>query len=92
MKKPLRVTPIDDFGQDSFTRAHSDDFDVLYLYSRKAESVHGTVMRLPFVQEINRRYFDYVPQVSEETLAAEYHLKLLKKFERYGQWVHIYRK
>jgi len=49
-------------------------------------------MRLPFVQKISRRYFDYVPQVSEETLAAEYHLRLLKKFERHGQWVHIYGK
>jgi hypothetical protein len=49
-------------------------------------------MRLPFVQEINRRYFDYVPQVPEETVAAEYHLKLLKRFERHGQWVSIYAK
>jgi hypothetical protein len=92
VKKPLRVTPIDDFGQTSFTHAPSDGFDVLYLYSRQPESVHGALMRLPFMQEINRRYFDYVPQVSEETLAAEYHLKLLKKFERHGQWVHIYGK
>src|SRR5262249_23089159 len=90
VKKPLGIVPVDNFGYESFERQPGDAFDILYLYSRKPESVHGALMPLHFVQSLNQRYFDYVPQVSEEALVAKYNLELLRKFELHGQWVHIY--
>jgi hypothetical protein len=90
--KPLLVVPIDGFGEADFSNTPANSFDLLYLYSRKAEAVHRGLMLVPWVQRLNRRYFGYAPQVSDETLAARYHLKLLKQLDRHGQWVRIYAK
>jgi 4-amino-4-deoxy-L-arabinose transferase-like glycosyltransferase len=90
VKQPLAVVAVPDFGEASFADTPGDAFDMLYLYSRKPESVHAILSRLPFVEKLNQRYFDYVPQISEQALVAKYDLKLLKKFEQHGQWVHIY--
>jgi hypothetical protein len=92
VSKPLRVVPIDDFGEANFNQFRQDSFDILYLYSRKGESVRAGLMRFPLVQHLNQRYFDYVPQAPDQALMAHYHLVLLKGFERHGQWVHIYSK
>jgi len=86
----LSVVPVDDFGERSFRDVRPVSFDLLYLYSRKSESVRVGLMRFPLVQQLNQRYFDYVPQVPDQILTSRFHLKLLRSFERHGQWVRIY--
>ena len=41
---------------------------------------------------IQARYFDYRPQFTMEDMIRRYHLGLLARFERRGQWVRIYGK
>jgi 4-amino-4-deoxy-L-arabinose transferase-like glycosyltransferase len=88
--RPLRVIPIEDFGKTSFIEVRPESFDLLYLYSRKSESLRKGVMQIPLVRQLNRRYFDYVPQISDDVLIDHFHLRLMKAFERHGQWVRIY--
>ena len=87
---PLRVIPVQGFTPQEFASVPEDSFDVLYLYSRKWEPSGNWVARFPQWLKIQGRYFDYRPQVAGETLVAHYHLRLLKQFERRGQWVAIY--
>ena len=90
--KPLRVVALEGFTAKDFAPVAAESFDLLYLYSRKWESPDNWLARLPFFQKIQQRYFDYAPQIGEETLKARYGLKLVVDIERHGQWVRIYTK
>ena len=70
----------------------ADSFDLLYLYSRKWEPAHNLLDRIPFLERLQTRYFDYAPQARDDWLAAQYGLRLLQQFERRGQWVRVYSK
>jgi hypothetical protein len=90
--KPLRVVPLEGFTAREFEKAAADSFDVLYLYSRKWEPAENWLVRLPYFQKAQEHYFNYAPQIAEETLVARYRLRVLARFERRGQWVKIYEK
>ena len=90
--RPLRVVSIRGFRPEDFRGVSPDSFDLLYLYSRKWEPAHNLLMRIPFLQKLQTRYFDYAPQARDESLAAQYGLRLLRQLERRGQWVRIYAK
>ncbi len=92
VRRPLRVVPVLGFTTDDFLGVPADSFDLLYLYSRKWEPRNNWLARFPEFQRTQRRYFDYAPQVQEGSLWARYRLKLLRSFERRGQWVRIYKK
>ena len=88
--KPLRVVPVEGFTARDFNEVATDSFDVLYLYSRKWEPPENWLVRFPYFQKVQEHYFNYAPQIAEETLVARYRLRVLARFERRGQWVRIY--
>jgi 4-amino-4-deoxy-L-arabinose transferase-like glycosyltransferase len=88
--KPLRVVPLEGFTARDFNEVATDSFDVLYLYSRKWEPPENWLVRFPHFQKMQEHYFNYAPQIAEETLVARYRLRVLARFERRGQWVRIY--
>jgi hypothetical protein len=90
--KPLRVVPLEGFTARDFDRVAADSFDVLCLYSRKWEPLDNWLAWFPYFQKVQARYFDYAPQIAEETLVTRYGLQLAAGFERRGQWVRIYEK
>jgi len=90
VRKPLRVVPLPGFTAREFDEVPAESFEVLYLYSRKWEPSSNWLVRFPYLQKVQQRYFDYAPQTPEETLVARYGLRLLARFERRGQWVRIY--
>jgi hypothetical protein len=92
VRKPLRVVPLPGFTPGEFNGVPAESFDVLYLYSRKYEPPENWLVRFPYFQKVQERYFDYAPQTPEETLVARYRLRLLAQFERRGQWVRIFRR
>jgi 4-amino-4-deoxy-L-arabinose transferase-like glycosyltransferase len=89
VERPLRVVPVDGFTSADFGPVAPGSFDVVYLYSRKWEPAGNLLVRFPRLGRLQRRYFDYVPQVSEAELAARFHLKPLARWTRRGQWVSI---
>ena len=92
VRKPRRVVPLPGFTPGEFNGVPAESFDVLYLYSRKYEPPENWLVRFPYFQKVQERYFDYAPQTPEETLVARYRLRLLAEFERRGQWVRIFRR
>jgi 4-amino-4-deoxy-L-arabinose transferase-like glycosyltransferase len=92
VRKPLRVVPLPGFTAGEFNGVPAESFEVLYLYSRKYEPPENWLVRFPYFQKVQERYFDYAPQTPDETLVARYGLRLLARFERRGQWVRIYEK
>jgi 4-amino-4-deoxy-L-arabinose transferase-like glycosyltransferase len=87
---PLRVVPIEGLTEKDLDQVSAEAFDLLYLYSRKWEPPDNCLRRFPHLLKVQERYFDYAPQVEEETLKARYHVQLLRQFRRRGQWVRIY--
>ena len=92
VRKPLRVVPLPGLTPREFDGVPAESFDLLYLYSRKYEPPENWLVRFPYFQKVQERYFDYAPQVTSESLSGRYQLHLLAQFERRGQWVRIFRR
>jgi 4-amino-4-deoxy-L-arabinose transferase-like glycosyltransferase len=90
VRSPLRVVAAAGFKPEDLREVGTDSFDLLYLYSRKWEPAHNLLTRIPILQQLQARYFNYAPQAPDASLAARYGLRLLRVFERRGQWVRIY--
>jgi 4-amino-4-deoxy-L-arabinose transferase-like glycosyltransferase len=88
--QPLKVVAVEGFARHEFPSVSPESFDCLYLYSRRWEPANNWMKRFSWLERLQRRYFDYQPEVSETELAARYHLRLLASFERRGQWARIY--
>jgi hypothetical protein len=92
VREPLRVVPVPGFKPEDFREVGAGSFDLLYLYSRKWEPASNRLERIPFLQRLQARYFDYAPQARDDALAAQLGLRLVRQFERRRQWVRIYAK
>ena len=90
VQRPLRVVPAPGFAPQEFAPVRPESFDLLYLYSRRWEPAGNWLERFPGRLRMQGRYFDYHPQVAADSVAARYHLKLLWKMQRRGQWVRVY--
>ena len=86
----IPVLPIDGFEARDFESVQPGSFDLLYLYSRKWEPPGNWLTRFDWLQRLEARYFDYAPQASEAELAAKFHLKVVARWERRGQWIALY--
>ena len=81
---------MDGFETRNFQAVQSGSFDVIYLYSRKWEPPGNWLDRFPWLLRIEARYFDYEPQAPAAEIASKFHLRLVKRWERRGQWAAIY--
>jgi hypothetical protein len=90
VRRPLRVAKLEDFTAQAFN--DPPPYDLLYVYSRKWEPKHNLLVWARPVRNFLKRFYDYRPPVSMPELAAQRHLKLLRLFERRGQWVRLYRR
>ena len=88
VQHPLRVAAVDDFAACDLK--NPPRFDVLYLYSRKWNPPYNLLLSFSPLRGFLERFYGYQPPVSANALATRLHLKLLRKFERRGQWVRIY--
>ena len=86
--QPLNIKPIDGFTPRDFTDPPA--FDLLYLYSRKWEPPGNPILRSHRWRHFLLRFYDYTPQASDSWLISRFHLKLLRQFQKRGQWVRIY--
>jgi 4-amino-4-deoxy-L-arabinose transferase-like glycosyltransferase len=88
VQHPLRVAAVDDFTSSDMN--NPPRFDVLYLYSRKWDPPHNLLLAIAPLRGFLERFYAYQPPVSSPALSTRFHLKLLREFERRGQWVRIY--
>jgi 4-amino-4-deoxy-L-arabinose transferase-like glycosyltransferase len=92
VQEPLRVVSVQGFTPRDFAGVTPESFDLLYLYSLKWQPRNNLLVRFPQLAKLQERYFDYAPPVEDQVLVARFDLKLLRQFERRGQWVRIYSK
>jgi 4-amino-4-deoxy-L-arabinose transferase-like glycosyltransferase len=85
---PLRVVPVEGFTIQAFT--NPPRFNLLYAYSRKWQPEHNLLTLAYPIREFLGRFYDYHPRISIAEYAAQHHLKLLRAYERRGQWVRLY--
>ncbi len=90
VSKALHVTTVRGFTFEDFASTSPESFDLLYLYSRRWEPENNWLARSALLRRIQRTYFGYAPQISEQMLVDRYHLRLIVNLERGGQWVRIY--
>jgi 4-amino-4-deoxy-L-arabinose transferase-like glycosyltransferase len=88
VRRPLRVAQVESFAASAFVAPPR--FDILYIYSRKWQPKHNVFSIFRPARPLLERFYDYRSAVSVETLAVQYRLKLLRFYERRGQWVRIY--
>ena len=84
------MTTVRGFTFEDFANTSPESFDLLYLYSRRWEPENNWLVRSALLRRIQRTYFGYAPQISEQMLVDRYHLRLIENLERGGQWVRIY--
>ena len=89
---PLGVVPVEGFGAADFRAVPPGSFDLLYLYSRKWEPPGNWLVCVPGLEGIEQRYFGYEPQVPAAALEEQFHLQLVARWERRGQWAAIYKR
>lgn len=90
--KPLHVVPLRSFSPEDFTSVSPESFDLLYLYSIQWKPKGSWLTRSAAYRIFQEYFLGAVPFISEEILVGQHRLRLLKSFERRGQWVRIYSK
>jgi 4-amino-4-deoxy-L-arabinose transferase-like glycosyltransferase len=89
VRRPLNVVEVENFTTQAFQAPLR--FQLLYIYSRKWQPKHNLLeMASPRIREFVQRIYDYRRPVRIADLVERDHLKLLRVYERRGQWVRIF--
>jgi hypothetical protein len=71
-------------------RETANTYDQAYLFSTKYEPRGGFLIRLPFWESLQRRYFDYHVDVPPGVAAEMLQGRIVYQQTRDGQWVAIF--
>ncbi|HWR17905.1 MAG TPA: glycosyltransferase family 39 protein [Terriglobales bacterium] len=90
VKKPIQIVAIENFSMTQIMAAReaANTYDAAFLFSTKYEP-HGLLIRLPFWETLQKRYFGYhvdlPPQVTAEMLQGH----VVFHRSQGGQWVAV---
>ena len=89
--RPIQIVAIEDFSvpQIIAARDHADLYDTALLFSTKYEPSSGFLIRLPFWQELQKRYFDYHADVPPALAAEMLGGQIIWQEKKSGQWAAI---
>jgi hypothetical protein len=89
VNRPLMAAETGDLRYSTLARIDPKKVDVLVLYSRTWEPSWGA-LRIPFVQQFLRRFYEYEPQMNSKEVEARFGLISLARMTQRGQWIEIY--
>ena len=91
VQKPLQIVRIEDFSlpQIMVARDAADTYDTALIFSTKYEPSSGFLIRLPFWESLQKRYFDYHVDVPAAAAAEMLQGHIVFHAERNGQWVAV---
>lgn len=91
VKKPISIIRIEDFSPTQIMNAReaANNYDMAFLFSTKYEPESGFVIRHPFWESLQKRFFDYHADVSPAAAAEMLQGKIVWHAESNGQWVAI---
>jgi 4-amino-4-deoxy-L-arabinose transferase-like glycosyltransferase len=89
--KPLPIVTIENFsaGQIMTARDAANTYDTAFLFSTKYEPTAGFLIRLPFWEELQKRYFDYHADVPPAIAAGMLQGRVVWQEKRGGQWAAV---
>jgi 4-amino-4-deoxy-L-arabinose transferase-like glycosyltransferase len=91
VQKPLQIVRIENFSPPQFMAARNaaETYDMALVFSTKYEPSSGFLIRLPFWEALQKRYFDYHVDVPPATAAEMLQGHIVFHAEHNGQWVAI---
>jgi hypothetical protein len=91
VQKPLPILRIDDFSTPEIMAARdaANTFDVALLFSTKYEPRSGFLVRLPFWESLQKRYFEYHVDVPPAVAAELLQGRIVFQSESSGQWIAV---
>jgi hypothetical protein len=89
--KPLPIVRIEDFSPAQILNARdaADTYDMAFLFSTKYEPSHGFLIRLPYWEALQKRFFDYHVDVTPDTAAEALQGRVVWRANGGGQWAAI---
>lgn len=91
VKKTIPVISIEDFSIPQMMAAHhaAGSYDEAFVFSTKYEPANGFMIRLPFWEDLQRRYFGYHADVSSSMAAAMLQGQIVWQEKIGGFWAAI---
>jgi 4-amino-4-deoxy-L-arabinose transferase-like glycosyltransferase len=89
--KPSQIVNIDNFSMPQIMAAReaADTYESAFLFSTKYEPTSGFLIRLPFWEQLQKRYFGYHVDIPPEIAAGMLQGHIVYRRNRGGQWVAI---
>jgi hypothetical protein len=93
VSRPLQIVSIEDFSvpQILAARDNANLYDTALLFSTKYEPSGGFLLKLPFWEQLQRRYFDYHADVPATAAAEMLGGRIVWEEKQGGQWAAIVR-
>ena len=91
VNKPYQIVAIENFssGQVLAAREAANQFDAAFVFSTKYEPASGFIIRLPFWEQLQKRYFGYHVDLPPSVIASLLQGHVLHEHSRGGQWVAV---
>ena len=87
--RALRTRETSDLRASTLEALAGENAGILVVYSRTWDPPWG-VLRISWVRRFLSAYYDYAPEIGEERVWRVFHLKLVARWERRGQWIEVY--
>jgi hypothetical protein len=93
VSRPLQIVSIEDFSvpQILAARDNANLYDTAFLFSTKYEPSGGFLLKLPFWEQLQRRYFDYHADIPAAAVAEMLGGRIVWEEKQGGQWAAIVR-
>lgn len=91
VSSPMQVVAIENFSPTQIVaaREHAELYDTAFVFSTKYEPSGGFLIRLPFWEELQKRYFDYHEDLSPAAVAAMLGGRIVWQQSERGEWAAI---
>jgi 4-amino-4-deoxy-L-arabinose transferase-like glycosyltransferase len=91
VQKPIPIVRIEDFSAPQILAARdaANTYDMALLFSTKFEPTSGFLIRLPFWEALQKRYFDYHVDMAPEVAAELLQGRIVFQSTSSGQWVAV---
>jgi 4-amino-4-deoxy-L-arabinose transferase-like glycosyltransferase len=89
--KPLPIVTIENFSAQQIMTARdaANTYDAAFLFNTKYEPSSGFLIRFPFWEKLQRRYFDYHSDVPPTFAAEMLQGRIVWQEKRGGQWAAV---
>jgi hypothetical protein len=89
--KPLPIATVENFSAEQMMNARDEanSYDMAMIFSTKYEPASGFLIRLPFWEALQKRYFDYHSDVPPAFAAEMLQGRIVWQEKRGGQWAAV---